>query len=333
MKPKRRRLDSYQDYDIVVGADGVNSRVRAAYADAFKPDIDVRACKYIWLGTHQKFDDAFTFIFEETEHGWIWVHAYQFDADTATFIVECSEETWRRAGFDRMNIDETIAACEKIFARNLGGHKLMLNARHLRGSAWLNFNRVLCERWSHKNIVLLGDAAATAHFSVGSGSKLAMESAIALANYLDSEPNMTSAFRRYEDERRLEVLRLQNAARNSTEWFEDVERYFDLDPVQFNYSLLTRSQRISHENLRQRDPQWLSEAEKWFEQKATGRDAQFGTAADVCAISRARARACKPGVRFADGAIPRQRRHTERVALRALCRARQRRRRAWYSPK
>jgi anthraniloyl-CoA monooxygenase len=263
-------LDAYRDYDLIVGADGVNSRVRAAHADIFMPDIDVRACKYIWLGTHQKFDDAFTFIFEETEHGWIWVHAYQFDADTATFIVECSEETWRRAGFDRMNVEETIAACEKIFARNLGGHRLMSNARHLRGSAWLNFNRVLCERWSHKNIVLLGDAAATAHFSVGSGSKLAMESAIALANYLDSEPDIASAFRRYEEERRLEVLRLQNSARNSTEWFEDVERYFDLDPVQFNYSLLTRSQRISHENLRQRDPQWLSGAEKWFEQKATG---------------------------------------------------------------
>ena len=263
--------ESYRDFDIVVGADGVNSRVRATYADAFKPDIDVRACKYIWLGTHQKFDDAFTFIFEQTEHGWIWVHAYQFDADTATFIVECSEQTWRRFGFDRMGIDETIALCEKIFARYLGGHKLMSNARHLRGSAWLNFNRVLCERWSHENVVLLGDAAATAHFSVGSGSKLAMESAIALASYLDSEPNIASAFRRYEDERRLEVLRLQNSARNSTEWFEDVERYFELDPVQFNYSLLTRSQRISHENLRQRDPQWLSGAEKWFEQKATGR--------------------------------------------------------------
>ena len=117
----------------------------------------MRACKYIWLGTHQKFDDAFTFTFEETEHGWIWAHAYQFDADTATFIVECSEETWRRAGFDAMITDETIAACEKIFARNLGGHKLMSNARHLRGSAWLNFNRVLCERWSHQNVVLLGD--------------------------------------------------------------------------------------------------------------------------------------------------------------------------------
>ncbi len=238
----------------------------------------MRACKYVWLGTHQKFDDAFTFIFEETEHGWIWAHAYQFDADTATFIVECSEATWRRAGFDRMGIEETIAACEMIFARKLGGHKLMSNARHLRGSAWLNFNRVLCERWSYRNIVLLGDAAATAHFSVGSGSKLAMESAIALASYLHTESSMEAAFRRYEDERRLEVLRLQSAARNSTEWFEEVERYLHLDPVQFNYSLLTRSQRISHENLRQRDSAWLADAEKWFEKKATGRTPQVNHA-------------------------------------------------------
>ncbi|MGC2643913.1 MAG: FAD-dependent monooxygenase, partial [Pseudolabrys sp.] len=262
-------VSAYADYDLIVGADGVNSRVRAAHADVFKPDIQVRACKYIWLGTDQKFDDAFTFIFEQTEHGWIWAHAYQFDASTATFIVECSEETWRRAGFDRMSTEETIAACERIFSRNLGRHKLMSNARHLRGSAWLNFNRVLCERWSHKNIVLLGDAAATAHFSVGSGSKLALESAIALADYLHSEPIMANAFRRYEDERRLEVLRLQSAARNSTEWFEDVERYLNLDPVQFNYSLLTRSQRISHENLRARDRIWLESAEMWFEEQAT----------------------------------------------------------------
>jgi anthraniloyl-CoA monooxygenase len=261
---------SYRDYDLVVGADGANSRVRAAYAEHFKPDIDVRACKYIWLGTHQKFDDAFTFIFEETLHGWIWAHAYQFDADTATFIVECSEDTWRKTGFDRMSTDKTIAACEAIFARNLGGHALMSNAKHLRGSAWLNFSRVLCERWSFENVVLLGDASATAHFSVGSGSKLAMESAIALASYIQSEPSLSSAFLRYEDERRLEVLRLQNAARNSTEWFEEVERYLHLDPVQFNYSLLTRSQRISHENLRQRDPEWLAGAERWFETRAVG---------------------------------------------------------------
>ena len=288
----------------------------------------MRACKYIWLGTHQKFDDAFTFIFEETEHGWIWAHAYQFDADTATFIVECSEATWRAAGFDRMSTEETQAACEKIFAKNLGGNKLMSNARHLRGSAWLNFNRVLCERWSDRNVVLLGDAAATAHFSVGSGSKLAMESAIALAEYLHTEPTMEAAFSRYEDERRLEVLKLQNAARNSTEWFENVERYLHLDPVQFNYSLLTRSQRISHENLRQRDAEWLAGAERWFEQRATGRRAADGARADVRAVEGARRRTQESRRGVADGAVSRRRRHADRLASRALRRARQGRRRA-----
>ena len=182
-------LSEFAGYDLVVAADGVNSKVRQALPEAFRPDIDVRACKYLWLGTHQKFDDAFTFIFEKTEHGWIWIHAYQFDADTATFIAECSEDTWRRAGLDRMTTAETIAYLERVFAKYLGGHTLMSNARHLRGSAWLNFNRVLCERWSHDNVVLLGDSAATAHFSIGSGSKLALESAIALAGYVNSEPN------------------------------------------------------------------------------------------------------------------------------------------------
>ena len=148
---------------------------------------------------------------------------------------------------------ESIATCERIFAAHLDGQSLVSNANHLRGSAWLNFPRVLCESWSHENLVLLGDAAATAHFSIGSGTKLALESAIALASYLH-DGDMKAAFRRYEEDRRVEVLKLQSAARNSTEWFENVERYLDLDPVQFNYSLLTRSQRISHENLRLRDP-------------------------------------------------------------------------------
>jgi len=262
-------IDPYRGYDLIVAADGANSKVRGTLAEVFKPDTDVRACKYVWLGTRAKFDDAFTFVFEETPAGWIWAHAYQFDADTATFIVECSEPTWRRFGFDRMSQEETIATCERIFARNLGGNPLMTNARHLRGSAWLNFNRVLCERWSHNNVVLMGDAAATAHFSVGSGTKLAMESAIALAKYLHAEPTIEAALGRYEEERRTEVLRLQSAARNSTEWFENVERYLDLDPVQFNYALLTRSQRISHENLRRRDKAWLEGAEMWFEETAT----------------------------------------------------------------
>jgi anthraniloyl-CoA monooxygenase len=263
-------LEPYRGYDLIVAADGANSKIRSGLAHVFRPDIDVRRTKYIWLGTHQKFDDAFTFIFEETDKGWIWAHAYQFDPETATFIVECSEATWRNFGFDRMSQEETLAACERMFARNLGGNRLMTNARHLRGSAWLNFSRVLCETWSHENVVLMGDAAATAHFSVGSGTKLALESAIALAEYLHAEPSMAAAFRRYEEDRRTQVLRLQSAARNSTEWFEEVERYFDLDPVQFNYSLLTRSQRISHENLRQRDKAWLEGAETWFEERATG---------------------------------------------------------------
>jgi anthraniloyl-CoA monooxygenase len=257
--------DRYREYDLVVAADGANSKTRAALAHVFKPDIDVRACKYIWLGTRQRFHDAFTFIFEETEHGWIWAHAYQFDAETATFIVECSEATWRRFGFDAMSQEETLASCERVFAAHLGGHRLLANT----GLGWLNFRRVLCERWSHENLVLLGDAAATAHFSVGSGTKLAFESAIALAGYLHSEPTLAAAFQRYEQERRTEVLRLQSAARNSTEWFEHIDRYLHLDPVQFNYSLLTRSQRISHENLRARDRIWLESAEMWFEEQAT----------------------------------------------------------------
>jgi anthraniloyl-CoA monooxygenase len=257
------------EYDLVVGCDGINSTVRSTYAEHFQPDVDVRACKFTWLGTHQKFDDAFTFIFERTEHGWIWAHAYQFDHDTATFIVECSEDTWDRFGFERMSKEEIVETCRQTFEAHLGGHDLMSNADHLRGSAvWINFPRVLCEQWYHENVVLLGDASATAHFSIGSGTRLAFDSAIALADDLHAEPTMRDAFERYQAERRLEVLRLQSAARNSLEWFEDVERYLDLDPVQFNYSLLTRSQRISHENLRLRDPDWLRSAEQWFQRRS-----------------------------------------------------------------
>ena len=260
-----------KDYDVVVATDGINSLVRQEYADVFKPDIDQRLVKFIWLGTHQKFDDAFTFIFEKTEAGWFWAHVYQFDADTATFIVDCMPDTWDKAGFQDMSKEEIVAACEKIFAGHLGGHALMSNATHLRGSAvWMQFPRVLCERWYNGNVVLMGDAAATGHYSIGSGSRLAFDSAIALADYLHSEPTLEQAFQRYQDERRVEVLRLQSAARNSLEWFERVERYLDMPPLQFAYSLLTRSQRISHENLRLRDPEWLAQAEDWFQNQAGG---------------------------------------------------------------
>ena len=261
-----------KDYDLVVASDGLNSATRTEFADVFKPDIEMRACKFVWLGTHQKFDDAFTFIFEETDKGWIWAHAYSFDETTSTFIIECDQATYDAFGFGEMSQQESIAACEEVFKNHLGGHALMTNAHHIRGSAWINFPRVLCEKWSHENIVLMGDAAASAHFSIGSGSKLALESAIALADYVTEKATLAEAFDLYEEERRIQVLRLQSAARNSLEWFEDVHRYLNLDPVQFNYSLLTRSQRISHENLRLRDPDWLESAERWFQTRAGNTD-------------------------------------------------------------
>ena len=256
------------DYDVVVANDGLNSKARMLYQDTFEPKIDQRLCQFVWLGTHQTFKDAFTFIFEETEHGWVWVHAYQFDQDTATFIVECTQKTFDAWGFGEMTQQESIAVCEDIFKDYLDGHSLMTNANHIRGSAWIRFPRVLCEKWSHENVVLLGDAAATAHFSIGSGTKLALESAVELANLICEKPSLKEAFATYEEVRRLEVLRLQSAARNSLEWFEQVERYLELDPIQLNYSMLTRSQRISHENLRERDPKWLESAERWFMSQA-----------------------------------------------------------------
>lgn len=269
-------LEPYADADLIIASDGINSKIRNDHAEVFKPDIDVRSNKFVWLGTHKTFD-AFTFIFEETEHGWIWAHAYKFDADTSTFIVECSEDTWRRFGFDKLDQDETPRRCEELFAGYLDGHRLMSNAAHLRGSAWLNFNRVSCERWFHDNVILLGDAAHTAHFSIGSGTKLAFEDAIDLAAVLHSGKDRGEALEEYQEARRLEVVRLQSAARNSTEWFENVERYLGQEPPQFAYSLLTRSQRISHEELRLRDKAWLEGAESWFAERAAGRPTQLRT--------------------------------------------------------
>ena len=260
-------LSAFADCDLIVAADGLNSRVRNARPEVFQVDVDVRANKYVWLGTHQTFD-AFTFAFEKTEHGWIWAHAYQFEPGASTFIMECSEATWRGLGFDRMGQDETCRAGERIFARYLGGHRLISNAAHLRGSAWLNFPRVRCRNWRDGKVVLLGDAAHTAHFSIGSGTKLAFEDAIRLAEALHADQPLEEALDAYQAEREVEVLKLQSAARNSTEWFETVERYVDLEPIQFAYSLLTRSQRVSHENLRLRDRGFLTGVERWFAERA-----------------------------------------------------------------
>lgn len=249
--------------DLVIACDGANSKIRQRSADVFQPKIDYRTNKYVWLGTHKAFD-AFTFAFEETPQGWIWAHAYRFDRDTSTFIVECDEPTWRRLGFDTLDSAASIALCEKIFARTLDGASLMSNARHLRGSAWLNFPHITCAKWWNGNTVLIGDAAHTAHFSIGSGTKLALEDAIALARAVATGRTPEEFLPAFQEERALEGLKLQNAARNSTEWFEHVSRYLKFEPMQFAYSLLTRSQRVSHENLRLRDPDWLGGLETWF---------------------------------------------------------------------
>ena len=260
--------------DLVIASDGLNSRIRTRYAHSYQPDIDVRNCRFVWLGTHKTFD-AFTFAFEQTEHGWFQAHAYKYDAHTSTFIVETPDEVWRAHGLDRMSQEDGIAFCQKLFAKYLDGHSLMSNASHLRGSAiWIQFPRVICNTWVHWQaiqgkptpVVLMGDAAHTAHYSIGSGTKLALEDAIDLANTFAAHEgeDMRNILQAYEDRRSVEVLKIQNAARNSTAWFENVSRYTHMEIEQFTYSLLTRSQRISHENLRLRDRDWLQSYEAWL---------------------------------------------------------------------
>ncbi len=265
--------EQYPDADLIIACDGLNSRIRSKYAATYQPDVDKRLCRFVWLGTHKLFE-AFTFAFEETEHGWVQAHAYRFDDNTSTFIVEMPEPVWQRLGLETMDKDEAIAWCERLFAQQLDGHKLMSNASHLRGSSqWIVFPRVICQRWVHHNgrapVVLMGDAAHTAHFSIGSGTKLALEDAIELARCIGrSNGDLTAALHDYEAVRSIDVLRIQNAARNSTEWFEHVDRYADLPPEQFAYSLLTRSQRISHENLRLRDKGYIESFEDWLAGRA-----------------------------------------------------------------
>ncbi len=260
--------DSYaRDYDLVVGADGVFSTTRAKHEAHFNPRIDLRTCRFIWLGTKKKLD-AFTFAFKETEFGWFNLHAYRFNEEMSTFIVETPEATWLKAGIDKFEAEQSIAFCENLFADLLDGNKLISNARHLRGSAmWLKFNRVLCERWYKDNIVLIGDAAHTAHFSIGSGTKLAMEDAISLTKVLNStEGTVPERLASYQAEREIEALRLQSAARNRMTWFEDIERYVHMEPEQLTFSLLTSSQRVGHANQKLRDPKYVESVDTWFAQ-------------------------------------------------------------------
>ncbi|GGX08831.1 bifunctional hydroxylase/oxidoreductase [Pigmentiphaga litoralis] len=266
------------DADLVVASDGLNSRVRTRYQDTFQPDIESRYCRFVWLGTKKLFP-AFTFAFEETEHGWFQAHAYQYDGDTSTFIIETPDDVWQRAGLDTMSQADAIAFCEKLFAKYLDGQPLLSNSPHLRGSAnWIRFPRIVCGSWVHWNtfgdkkvpVVLMGDAAHTAHFSIGSGTKLALEDAIELAQCFDrqGDGNLENILANYEASRSIEVLKIQSAARNSMEWFEHVDRYVGLDPEQFAYSMLTRSQRLSHDNLRVRDPAYVARYEQWIADRA-----------------------------------------------------------------
>jgi anthraniloyl-CoA monooxygenase len=252
-------LSAFEGFDLVVVADGVNSTVRRLYADAVRPTLDVHRSKYVWFGTDRVFD-AFTFIFRETEHGLFQVHAYPFDAQTSTFIVECNQATWERAGLEAMTEVESIAFCEGLFGPELAGHKLMSNR-----SLWISFVTVRCESWHVGNVALLGDAAHTAHFTIGSGTKLAMEDAIALSNALiRHRDDLEAALVEYELERQPVVERFQEAARESATYFENVIRYRGFDPLQFSFHLLTRSGRITHLEVEKRDPAYLASVDRWF---------------------------------------------------------------------
>ncbi|MBP1207891.1 anthraniloyl-CoA monooxygenase [Duganella sp. 1411] len=271
-----RELAARYDADLVIASDGLNSRTRTRYADSYQPHIEARQCRFVWLGTRKKFD-AFTFAFKQTAHGWFQAHIYQYDGETSTFIVETPESVWRAAGLEDMSQNRAIAYCEQLFAERLDGHGLMSNSPHLQGAnMWIKFPRIVCDQWVHWNesggkrvpVVLMGDAAHSAHYSIGSGTKLALEDAIELARCFGRHDDAEAALAAYQAARAVEVAKLQSAARNSMEWFENVERYSAMEAPQFAYSMLTRSQRLSHENLRLRDAAYVAAYEDWFAARA-----------------------------------------------------------------
>ncbi|MDN5853347.1 MAG: FAD-dependent monooxygenase, partial [Actinomycetia bacterium] len=257
-----------REYDVVVAADGVNSAIRRTYADAFGPQLEERDCRYMWLGTSKVFE-SFTFSIKDTPHGVMQLHGYPYDDKGSTFIIELRDDVWRRAGLDRTtngrelapgeSDDESIARVREIFADELDGHDVMAN-----NSKWLRFTTVRNESWVHDNVVLLGDAAHTAHFSIGSGTKLAMEDALSLAACLHEHSAIADSLAAYETERRPVVASTQRAAQASLEWFEDLSQYIHQEPLQFTFNLLTRSRRITYDNLRLRDPEFVARVDGWF---------------------------------------------------------------------
>ena len=260
-------LASLPPADLVVGADGANSMVRRELARHFRPNVELRANPYAWFGTPKVFRD-FTFIFEDTPTGLVWAHVYPYSDEGSTFIVEMAPETWRALGFDKtenevfppgVSDEHALKRCEELFADHLDGHPLVGN-----NSKWLRFPTITCQRWHHDNVVLMGDAVHTAHFSVGSGTKLAMEDAIVLADLLLEGRPIDEILDAYEEQRRPDVESLQRAAKASLEWFEGADRYRDLDPDQFVFSMLTRSQRVTYDNLRLRDPDYMASVDAWY---------------------------------------------------------------------
>jgi anthraniloyl-CoA monooxygenase len=254
-------------HDLVVGADGVNSTIRSRYAGTFRPTLDVRRCKFMWLATDLVFD-AFKFYIVETPHGVMQIHGYPYDATGSTFIVEMNDAVWRSAGFEPLaarafDPGESdiagIAEIRRLFAPILDGH-----AVHANNSRWISFTTVRNECWHHRNVVILGDAAHTAHFSIGSGTKLAMEDALALSACLHENESVAEALEAYEAERKPVVVSTQRAAQASLEWFENLGQYVHQDPMQFAFNILTRSRRVTYDNLRLRDPEFVREVDAWF---------------------------------------------------------------------
>ncbi|MCR9160974.1 MAG: bifunctional salicylyl-CoA 5-hydroxylase/oxidoreductase [Nannocystaceae bacterium] len=256
-------IDIFADADMIVAADGVNSKTRGALAEHFKPEIEMGTAKFIWLGTRKVFD-AFKFFIADTPHGLFQVHAYPFDAETSTFIVECDEEAFVGAGLDAMSVEESVRWCEELFAEDLDGEKLLTNR-----SSWINFRRVRNATWHTGNVVLIGDAAHTAHFSIGSGTKLAMEDAITLAQaVIENGDDVQGALRAYQDTRWVDAAKLQKTATTSRRWFENIRRYRDLHPLQFTVSMMSRSKRVTHGNLKVRDPAFIETVDTWFARQA-----------------------------------------------------------------
>ena len=254
------------DADLVVAADGVRSVVREAHADRFRPRFTPGTSRYIWFGTERTFD-SFTFAFRANDDGFFQAHAYPFDGQMSTFIVECDPVSWSNARLDRASEAESIAYCESLFSRELRGHALRSN-----NSKWISFETLRCRSWQTGNVVLVGDAAHTAHFSIGSGTKLAMEDSIALANALQTKDTIAAALTEYQLERKPRVERFQDAARQSQTYFENTRRYQHMEPMQFTFHLLSRSGRIDYDDLRLRDRNFVGDVDRWFTAHASDSD-------------------------------------------------------------